>query len=553
MAWDIVAVTLIPLAGFANFISFRGYDAMRPEVLLVAAWILIFAVGIAIVIALRPDSFRPLVFLALVAGFLQAADAVVLPQGVSHWLIDVAGPERFGTISWAIYLVPLAIVFFLLRDKLSQILSAAFGAMVVASFVVPHEPPTAITIVEQDVPPVALAGEKPPPLLHLIVDQQIGPDGLPPEVEGTPELRQTLLDFYRDHDFRLYRSAFTHFPATLESIPDLLNGAIVPSARNFIAAQDGAVWMRTNAWFQELKRRGYEIDVVQTDYMDFCRTDGAPASYCATLIAADIREIAKTDLNTTDKATLLFYSFFDEDFSKLARTVRLAWYGVQQVAAKIGISLPDWNRRSLTLSTIPALNAMDMITERASQIEPGQAIFAHILLPHDPYILDEDCRLKEDFRLWKPHESALWWHRVVADPQRRIARYEEYYKQVRCLHKKLDEVFDALGQRGVLDETTVIIHGDHGSRISGVELISGSEDLITSRDIVDAMSTLYAVRGPDVEPGIVEGQHSIQALFAAFALGRDDLQESRDIFLKDPMNVVGPNQTKMSLVPFKEE
>jgi len=86
-----------------------------------------------------------------------------------------------------------------------------------------------------------------------------------------------------------------------------------------------------------------------------------------------------------------------------------------------------------------------------------------------------------------------------------------------------------------------------------VELLSGSEALITPRDIVDAMSTLYAVRSPQIEPGVVEGQRSIQALFAKFALGQRDVVESKDIFLRDPASLVGPMQTKLPLVPFKDE
>ena len=553
MAWDMIAVALIPLAGFANFITFRGFDPTRPEVSVASAWILLFALAVTAVIALRPDSLRPLVFVILVASFLHMENSFALPHWLSQWLLGIVGPDRLGVISLMIYVLPLAVVFFLLRDKLSVILGVAFGAMTLASFVMPHLPPDAVTVVERDVPPAALVGEKPPPLLHLIVDQQIGIDGLPPEVEGTPQLRQALLRFYRDHGFRLYPGAFTHFPATIESIPDLMNGAVVPSARAFLASRDDKAFLKTNAWFDELKRRGYEIEVVQTDYLDYCGGDDIPISYCATLIASDIRDIAETHLSTVDKATLLLYTYFDEDLSLLARMVRLAWYGLQKGAAKIGVSLPDWNRRSLTLSPIPGVAAIDLVTSRAAEIERGKAIFAHILLPHDPYIFDRDCRLKTDFQTWRPHESALWWHRVKSDPQRRLARYEEYYKQVLCLHKKLGTLLDVLAERGVLDEATIIVHGDHGSRISLIEPISGNEDLIVPRDVVDSVSALYAVRSPNIIPDVVEGQQSIQALFAAFALGKTNIQDNKDFYLKDPKTIVGPQQTRLPLVPFGDD
>jgi arylsulfatase A-like enzyme len=193
---------------------------------------------------------------------------------------------------------------------------------------------------------------------------------------------------------------------------------------------------------------------------------------------------------------------------------------------------------------------MDVLGERLESLEPGKAIFAHLLLPHDPYILDENCQLKSDFELWMPHESALWWYQVKSDPQRRLARYDEYYKQVSCLHRKMGELLDSLEQRGILDQTTVIIHGDHGSRISMIEAITGSEHLITPRDIIDSVSTVFAIRSADIEPGIVNGQNSIQALFAELALGRDDITDHNDIFLKSQQNLIGPNQTRLPMVSF---
>jgi arylsulfatase A-like enzyme len=193
---------------------------------------------------------------------------------------------------------------------------------------------------------------------------------------------------------------------------------------------------------------------------------------------------------------------------------------------------------------------MDVLGERLERLEPGKAIFAHLLLPHDPYIFDENCKLKSDFELWMPHESALWWYQVKSDPQRRLARYDEYYKQVTCLHRKMGALLDSLAQRGILDQATVIIHGDHGSRISMIEAITGSEHLMTPRDIIDSVSTVFAIRGAGIEPGAVDGQHSIQALFAELALGRDDITDHNDIFLKSQQNLIGPDQTRLPMVPF---
>ena len=49
------------------------------------------------------------------------------------------------------------------------------------------------------------------------------------------------------------------------------------------------------------------------------------------------------------------------------------------------------------------------------------------------------------------------------------------------------------------------------------------------------------------------GQHSIQALFAELALGRDDITDHNDIFLKPKQNVIGPGQTRLPMVPFDSD
>ena len=551
-AWDLAAASLIPLASFSSFLNYRGYDILQPETFL-ACGVLIAITAVAVaVVSLQPDRLRPLVFLGLVVVFLYMENEFYLPGWLMTWLTNLVGPDMALNLRTLIYVLPIAVVFFILRDKLSVILVAVFGTMVIASLVLPQRSFEAVTIVEQSPPALATAGDKPPPLLHLIIDQQIGVDGLPEEIAGTPAMRQALLDFYDDYGFRLYTGAYTHFPATLESIPDLLNGALEPSARHFVELRDDKVHVETNAWFEALRTRGYDIEVIQSDYMNYCSSTNNPVSYCYTYSASDVREIQHLDLTAWEKAELLLYTFFDEDYVLLSRTARVAWYGGQKLSEKVGQKLPDWDRRSLNLSPIPSLAALDVVGKRLETIEPGKAIFAHILLPHDPFILDEDCQPKSDFELWKPRESALWWYRVKSDPQRRLARYDEFYKQVTCLHRKMGQLLDGLAQRGILDDATVIIHGDHGSRISLIEPITGSEHLMTPRDIIDSVSTVFAIRGAGIEPGAVDGQHSIQALFAELALGRDDVTDHNDIFLKSQQDIIAPNQIRLPMVPYHD-
>jgi hypothetical protein len=551
-AWDLAAASLIPLAAFGNFLSHRAYDFSRPEVLLACGIIVSIAAVVAIVVALRPGSLRPLLLMALVVVFVYMETKFFLPSWLEAQLTSLVGPEKLPNMSAIVYVLPIAVVFWMLGERLSVVLVAVFGTMAVASLVLPQASLEAVSIAERSPPAVTVAGERPPPLIHIIIDQQIGIDGLPAEVEGTAAMRRFLLEFYDRFGFRLYTGAYSHFPATLESIPDLLNGAIVPSSHQLTSLRAGKAHVKTNLWFEELKNRGYEIEVIQSDYIDYCQNKEDAIVYCYTYMASDIRELYNLDLTNWRKAEFLLYRFFDKDFILLSQTTRLAWYVLQKLGKKAGVMLPDWDARSLGLSTLPSLVALDVLAERLENLEAGKAVFVHLLLPHDPFILDANCQLKSDGSLWLAPQSALWWYQIKADPRRRLARYYEYYKQVTCLHRRLSGIFERLEQRGKLDDATVMIHGDHGSRITIIEPFTGNERLLTPGDIIDSVSTIFAVRRPGVVPGPVEGQLSIQGLFAEFALGRDDISDHNDIFLRAPRLGIGPGQTRLPMVPFRE-
>ena len=48
----------------------------------------------------------------------------------------------------------------------------------------------------------------------------------------------------------------------------------------------------------------------------------------------------------------------------------------------------------------------------------------------------------------------------------RRLRYSRYLEQVSCTHKLLSRMFDALVEADVFDESILLVHGDHGSRIT---------------------------------------------------------------------------------------
>ena len=82
----------------------------------------------------------------------------------------------------------------------------------------------------------------------------------------------------------------------------------------------------------------------------------------------------------------------------------------------------------------------------------------------------------------------------------------------------LDQFLDTLESRGLLAEATIVVNGDHGSRIpehfpSGISLERG---MLTEADYRDTFSTLYAIKAPGVASAYVEqpgsGRESARSL-----------------------------------------
>ncbi|MEX0829444.1 MAG: DUF229 domain-containing protein [Nitrospirales bacterium] len=78
----------------------------------------------------------------------------------------------------------------------------------------------------------------------------------------------------------------------------------------------------------------------------------------------------------------------------------------------------------------------------------------------------------------------------------RETHYREYFKQLQCVSMKLDELFTRMENAGIFEDAVIIIHGDHGSRIMKTEPTIENEQALTTQDIVDGYSTLFAVKFP---------------------------------------------------------
>ena len=160
-------------------------------------------------------------------------------------------------------------------------------------------------------------------------------------------------------------------------------------------------------------------------------------------------------------------------------------------------------------------------------------VFAHLLMPHYSHVYDENCQVKPSVKSW----SSRYLRHFEDEGQinssvSRSAHYQAYFAQVRCTLRILASFFDLLRQNRSYEDATIIIHGDHGSRIGLRDPVTGSQEALTDSDLIDAYSTLYAVKRPGVAAAYDPVPRSIQALFADSFLGGPLLGERQDVVLR---------------------
>jgi hypothetical protein len=342
-----------------------------------------------------------------------------------------------------------------------------------------------------------------PILVHLIVDEHVGIDGLPPDVPGAPALRDELISFYGKHGFRLFAGAYSEYLHTTNSIPQILNFGVEQS---WVAhSKQRGVATEQNAYFTRLRELGYDLHVYQTDFVDYC--DPALVRSCVSVGAKDMSPVAQVDMPTFEKAKLILYNFWD-----LSAAGEFAIRGYNKALAPWlrthGLPLPavetDLSRRP---SITGALVAFDRLTAELAHAVPGQAYFAHVLLPHYPYATRRDCTLKPVGEWLERRSPGASWQ----------VRQAGYFDQVGCLLTKLDALLGTLASSPHGRNAVVVVHGDHGARITRFDPVIENDGAFDDHDLVGSYSTLFAVRAPAIAPGYDAGRVPVARLVAKLA------------------------------------
>src|SRR3546814_746830 len=180
--------------------------------------------------------------------------------------------------------------------------------------------------------------------------------------------------------------------------------------------------------------------------------------------------------------------------------------------------LPKWDDGP---SSANAMIAFDRIIADVATGADGTAYFAHLLIPHGPYIHRSDCSLRSDVNGWLSNRPPF--RREMSESGRRRS-HAAHFEQMQCVQQKLGRLFQQMKAAGQFDDATIIIHGDHGSRIYRVAARAENIGRLQQGDYLAGFATLFAAKSPALEPGYRSEEHTseLQSLmrtsYAVFCL-----------------------------------
>jgi hypothetical protein len=314
---------------------------------------------------------------------------------------------------------------------------------------------------ERPVTARAQTSGKPSHVVHIVLDEMIGLAAMPPDCTECVEAGRMLRTVLERGNFRIYPNAFSNYRSTRDSLASILNGRLLKKTGEFFRTGEdrlfvhlgergrGAArpYLHQNRYFDSWLAKKRMIRVYQSDYILFSSPE-YPTVRGRTYRANSLGALHSVPLPWTAKMRQLFVIALRSD--------RFWWETWTRVTPE------SLQPRKLDVGPV-ALQSIwpGRVLEDIRAATQDSVFFVHLLTPHYPYVYRGDGRLRESHD-WNSHATLEFRSSEDADYRQ---RYRLYGGQVQFVARQLDAFLQELRVGGLYDSTTVILHGDHGSRL----------------------------------------------------------------------------------------
>ncbi len=247
-----------------------------------------------------------------------------------------------------------------------------------------------------------------------------------------------MIDFFEKNNFYVGKNSFANYPATFLSLSSSLNMEYLNFLEDILGDNysDKAVvyslLLQNNQVVNFLKERGYNYIHIGSSYTPTKSNRLANKNY--------------SRFSKTDKFQLLIYE------NTLMNTISEKLFSKRTYS---GVSLLEE-----TIATLPfELKTID----KQISVKGPKFVFAHILLPHRPFLFSEDC-VPLNFEII-----------------RKTSNEQGYINQLRCANKEIKTIVDTINKKSQMP-AVVIFQSDEGPYtpdkyfINGAAIKKGNKD-----------------------------------------------------------------------------
>jgi hypothetical protein len=491
---------LIITSHFINYTFYIQYKIIFPDLILFISGLGCVALALAILLEINSLALRLAIFTLLLTVI--AGDAI-FEYGVAET------EDRLIAISLAC--LTILVILFFLREHADKILVAGCLAFFTSTVALGLGTTNALPVPQQstDAEPI----DPRPTVVHLILDEHIGLAGISDDLPGGREIRNALQEFYLKYGFRINSGAYSQFFRTAPSLTTALNFETTGAFDSHLKKNHYGYSINSNKLLKFYYESGYNINIYQSNYITFCDIRDVITDNCLTYFPDTFSSSEVVSLSISDRISLLSKMYFSSialvKLAVLAEPHIHDWMFAQGIALP---RLPIWHGRVGPIAVMPTLR---QLTADVARSRGGEIFFAHLLMPHYPYVYRANCDIRTPTSTWQIRLSTD----REANAASRRARYTAYFEQVRCLMKKLETLFAEMKKNGTFAASKIIVHGDHGSRLGLVDPSASTLTSMSPDDYYDSYSTLFAFKAPGLEAGIDQRMIPLPHLLATTVFG----------------------------------
>ncbi len=332
-------------------------------------------------------------------------------------------------------------------------------------------------------------------VIHIVLDEHGAIDALPQDIVTIQE-RQHLLKAWQAMGFALMRRAYTTEDATVRTMARIWNPGIDDPYDLVLKKDTGVPYSLTKATGASIIARKRVLDVTSFTYFSVqraLRSRATIARHSEVDYNLDLEGIKNGNVPLNDRLKILI-ARMALWHTKVAKS-QFMQFLMDKTKLLHATGGPFYILKSPNALT--AKHVLDQFSERLRCCgERGTYYYVHVLLPHWPYVFKDNCSVLEA-NAWRYNETHEFGAKNTLHTRR--ARYRLYVDQVTCTQKIIAKIVDAVKAQPKLHDATILVHGDHGARISINNRKATSQAGYDERAYqLDRRATLLAVKGPNL-------------------------------------------------------